>query len=142
MSRKSTEHICKEFFQKAVESDRKSTEALGNVQEAMRSTDSEVRSEGAKYDDGKVRYSLVPVDVLREVARVLTIGARKYADNNWKLVPNAKDRYTSALMRHFEAWRGGELRDPEMPECLHLAQVICNAMFLMEMEKQEKGEPS
>ena len=40
--------------------------------------------EGVKNDDGKLRYDLIPVRPLAEVARVYTIGAKKYSDYNWR----------------------------------------------------------
>ena len=84
---------------------------------------------GKKDDLGKLRYDLLPVQPLEDVVKVLTFGARKYADNNWQLVPEAKARYTAALMRHFELWRKGELLDLDS-HLPHLAHVACNALFL------------
>jgi hypothetical protein len=37
-------------------------------------------AEGRKYDGDKLRYDLIPVGPLAEVAKVYTIGAKKYAD--------------------------------------------------------------
>ena len=43
----------------------------------------EGKDEGAKrYDAGKVRWDLLPYDMLEKVAEVFTHGASKYADNN------------------------------------------------------------
>lgn len=61
---------------------------------------------------------------------VLTLGAQKYDDDNWKKVPNAKARYYDACYRHVEAWRVGENLDPETG-CHHLAHAICCLMFLL-----------
>lgn len=85
---------------------------------------------GRKDDDGKLRYSLLPVGPLRRVVEVLEFGAKKYGIDNWQLVPDAARRYTDALMRHVEAWRGGEHTDEEsgLP---HLAHAICCALFLI-----------
>lgn len=88
---------------------------------------------GVKFDDGKLRFDLVPVKAERLLVEVLTYGAVKYAPDGWRTVPGAKERYTAALMRHFNAWRSGETVDAEsgLP---HLAHVLCNAAFLAEME--------
>lgn len=88
---------------------------------------------GRKDDGGKLRYRLLPVRPLRRVVEVLEFGARKYAVDNWQKVPEARERYTDALMRHVEAWRGGEQVDPEsgLP---HLAHAICCALFLLWFE--------
>ena len=84
---------------------------------------------GKKHDTGKLRYSLVPTGVLEGMLQVLEHGSTKYGANNWQYVDNAKERYYNALQRHLEAWRGGELLDPEsgLP---HLSHVMCNSMFL------------
>jgi hypothetical protein len=91
--------------------------------------------EGHKFDDNKLRYDLVPPIALEGIVKVLTHGAVKYAPNNWQLVPDAKARYTAALMRHLEAWRKGELVDPDsgLP---HMAHIGCNAMFLAWFDAQ------
>ena len=88
---------------------------------------------GTKYDEGKLRYDLVPSDALREVVRVVTFGANKYGPANWQSVADSKARYTAALMRHIEAWRSGENFDPES-KLHHLAHAACNCLFLLWFE--------
>lgn len=65
---------------------------------------------GEKFDTKKTRYDLIPVKALEEVAKVLTHGADKYSDNNWRQVEDAHKRYTAAAMRHGELYREGYLR--------------------------------
>lgn len=92
---------------------------------------------GVKYDEGKVQYSLIPPYALQAVARNLTVGLKKYpARDNWKLVPNAKEKYLDALMRHLESYRRGVKYDPEssVPDMHELSAVIANAMFLLEFD--------
>jgi hypothetical protein len=91
---------------------------------------------GRKDDGGKPRMELLPFSALVEVAKVLTYGAAKYGPDNWRSVPDAKNRYTGALMRHLAAWREGESIDPESGEdkVLHIAQAACNALFLVWFE--------
>lgn len=91
---------------------------------------------GTKYDAQKPRWDLLPLGPVEDVVRVLTHGAAKYSDNNWRYVPNAHDRYFAAAMRHLVAYRQGELLDPEsgLP---HLAHAVCCLLFLMWF-----GEPS
>ena len=84
---------------------------------------------GIKYDSDKRRWSLVPVGVMNEVIDVLEYGSRKYSDNNWKKVPDARTRYYDASMRHIESWWQGEVDDPETQKS-HLAHAICCLMFL------------
>lgn len=92
-------------------------------------------SKGVKYDSDKTQYTLLPPYALKAVADNLTAGLNKYpARNNWKLVPNAKERYLDALYRHLEAHRRGEIFDTEssVAGTTHLSAVIANAMFLLE----------
>ena len=89
---------------------------------------------GVKFDDGKLRFDLVPVKAEKLLVEVLTYGAAKYAPDGWRTVPSAKARYTAALLRHFNAWRGGESVDMESG-LSHLAHVLCNAAFLAELDE-------
>jgi len=94
---------------------------------------------GIKFDTGKPQMELLPMNALLEVSKVLTHGAKKYAPGNWKFVKNAKDRYTGALLRHLALWREGETIDEESGEdrLLHIAQVACNALFLVWFEMED-----
>lgn len=85
---------------------------------------------GKKFDDGKPRYDLIPPVVLEQLATVLTFGAKKYGPNNWQTVPDAQNRYYSAMMRHVEADRGGEVFDEEsgLP---HLTHALACVTFLL-----------
>ncbi len=85
--------------------------------------------EGLKYDTGKLRFDLLPVEELEKLVDVLSYGAAKYGDYNWTQLENATERYYAALMRHLVAWRKGEDRDPESGRH-HLSHVMCNALFL------------
>lgn len=85
---------------------------------------------GKKHDTGKRRMSLVPHEPLNAVIDVLEFGANKYGANNWRHVPNARERYFNAAHRHLNAWWAGEKVDSEsgLP---HLAHAVCCLMFLM-----------
>lgn len=84
---------------------------------------------GMKNDQDKVRMELMPLDVVENCAKVLTFGAKKYADNSWQNLPNFWNRYKGALLRHLTAIDKGELIDPEsgLP---HIDHILCNAVFL------------
>ena len=94
---------------------------------------------GVKYDSDKIQMELLPLRELREVAKVLTYGAKKYAPENWKKVPNMKERYTGALLRHLTEYREGNKFDPEAGswKLRHIAQVACNALFLLWEELED-----
>lgn len=100
----------------------------------------EARDEGVKHDDEKTRYDLIPPLSLDALARVLTFGARKYAPENWRKVPDARRRYFSAALRHTWAWWRGEKLDAESGEH-HLAHALCCIAFALELELEEEKKP-
>lgn len=93
---------------------------------------------GMKFDGvDKLRWDLVPEE-FEEVVKVLTLGAKKYADNNWKFVNPGYDRYYAAARRHMEEFRkavrkGRPRTDKEMGTHV-LANAICCLIFLMWMD--------
>ncbi len=84
-----------------------------------------------KHDKGKLQYHLMPIKSLEDIIAVLTHGAEKYSENNWKYVDNGRDRYYSAALRHMIAWKKGEITDEDsgLP---HLAHALCCLIFLNE----------
>lgn len=88
---------------------------------------------GRKDDNEKLRYDLVPPHALAQITSVLTFGAKKYADDNWRKVPDPERRYVAAAMRHIEAYRAGETLDKETGVS-HLAHAACCLMFLLEVK--------
>ena len=88
---------------------------------------------GMKYDSDKPRYDLEQVKATEEVIKVLTFGAAKYADNNWRIVDKARSRYLAAARRHMAAYSLSEVRDPESG-LHHLAHAICCLNFILEIE--------
>jgi hypothetical protein len=89
-----------------------------------------VEPAGIKFDSDKPDWTLLPWKQLATVLQVLTLGAKKYAPDNWKYVPDSPQRYSAALFRHLLAVQDGEWLDPET-KLPHLAHVVCNALFLM-----------
>lgn len=85
---------------------------------------------GVKFDQDKPQWTLVPFKALDEVVKVLTSGARKYAPDNWKKVPNARQRYIDAAFRHMSAYAAGEKLDDETGKS-HLAHAMCCLLFLL-----------
>lgn len=85
-----------------------------------------------KQPEDKIRLDLVEPSFIKAVGKVRTYGLKAYPDEQgWRNEP--KQRFIAATMRHFEAYRSGEILDPEsnMP---HLWHAACNLMFLIEME--------
>ncbi len=85
---------------------------------------------GRKFDQDKMRWELLPWKEVEEIVDILTFGAKKYEDDNWKHVRPLRTRYYGALMRHMTAWFNGEKKDPESGRS-HLAHAGCCLLFLM-----------
>lgn len=88
---------------------------------------------GRKDDAEKPRYDLLPFDALDPVVRVLTSGARRYGDENWRKVEHAPRRYLAAALRHVTAWASGRENDVDTGES-HLAHAVCCLLFLLALQ--------
>lgn len=86
-----------------------------------------------RYDVGKIRHDLISPTAMNELAKVLTFGANKYEANNWRKGMKWS-RVIGSLKRHLNAIENGEDNDPETG-LLHIAHVMCNAMFLTDYYK-------
>ncbi len=104
---------------------------MGEIEEAL---NNQVNMEGRKFDSGKPRWCLMRWEQLIEVVKVLTYGSNKYDDNNWMKVPNGRERYFDAGMRHATDWWKGEKLDHESG-LHHLAHAICCFLFAMWFDK-------
>jgi hypothetical protein len=82
-----------------------------------------------KFDAGKPRYDLIPVEPLRALADLYTKGALKYNENNW-CEGMSWGRIYSAMQRHAIAWLSGETHDPVDGQ-LHLSSVAWCAFTLL-----------
>lgn len=94
----------------------------------------------AKRDEGKLRLTLVPTEIIRAIAAVRMYGTKKYTDpENWRKVE--LERYRDALFRHLIAY----LDDPdgvdEESGIKHYKHMATNISFICELEK-EKDEAS
>jgi len=92
---------------------------------------------GKKFDADKPRYELVPWDALDEVTKALTLGAAKYADDNWRQVKPLR-RYLGAAFRHLSQWAQGERYDSETG-LSHLAHAGASILFLLAREEETHG---
>lgn len=91
---------------------------------------------GVKYDSEKPRMHLLPPKAITEVAKVLTFGAQKYDEDNWRKLDNLQNRYTSGALRHIFAHMDGEQLDPESG-ISHLAHALCCLLFKLEIELEQ-----
>ena len=95
----------------------------------------------AKADKGKLQLTLVPRQVIREIAKIRMYGNAKYGDpDNWRRVE--PERYRDAAFRHFLAY----LDDPHGVDAesglSHLSHLACNIAFLIELETDNARLPT
>lgn len=93
----------------------------------------------AKADAGKLQITLVPRQIIKDIAEVRMYGNAKYHDpDNWRDVE--PERYRDALCRHILAY----LDNPESVDSesgiKHLKHIACNVAFLCEMENRDGNE--
>lgn len=96
-------------------------------------------SEGKKFDSAKPKMYLLPPKAIVEVSKVLTFGAEKYDEENWRKLDNLQNRYTGGALRHLFAHLDGELKDPETGYS-HLAHAMCCLLFKLEIELEEEHQ--
>lgn len=88
----------------------------------------------AKSDKGKIRPTLVPRQIIRDIAVVREYGDKKYGStDNWKQVEI--ERYRDALCRHLLAYLDDPKSVDEESGLPHLAHLATNVAFLCEMER-------
>lgn len=93
---------------------------------------------GLRFNTGKDRWDLLPMDATEQVVKVMTRGAEKYAERNWERGMKWSICQGS-LMRHLARAAMGERLDPESG-LSHMAHVACNAMFLLAYELRGLGK--
>ena len=103
----------------------------------MQEVKEEVKKKDWKNDrlDGKLRWELLPLDLIEDLVKVYDKGAQKYEPDSWKQVENGYTRYKGALLRHLLE---SEKKDIDYETgCYHLAQVAWNALTMLWFRKQE-----
>jgi hypothetical protein len=88
-----------------------------------------------RYNQGKLKWSLVDWKSLEPMVRVLEMGAEKYAPFNWtKGMPVTE--VSESLLRHMFAFLEHENCDKES-KIEHLGHVMCNCMFLIHIMREK-----
>lgn len=91
-----------------------------------------------KADAGKPKLSLVPSQIIRDIAQVREYGNQKYHDSNsWKQVEI--ERYRDALYRHLLAYIDDPAGVDEESGIEHYKHMACNMAFLCELERGRGG---
>ena len=96
---------------------------------------------GIKYDNEKPKMHLLPPNSIFEVAKVLTFGANKYDEENWRKLESLETRYISGALRHIFHHNSGDILDEESG-LSHLAHAICCLLFTLEIQLEDKEEES
>lgn len=96
--------------------------------------DNQENNQEIKADKGKPKISLVPLQILTDVARVREFALKKYKSaNSWKNVEI--ERYRDAMLRHMIAYIENPKGVDSESGLPHLSHLACNVAFLCEMEK-------
>ena len=102
------------------------------VQTGEEEGEEKVNSQEAKADKGKLELSLVPVQIIRDVAKVRMYGNAKYhSPDNWRQVE--LNRYIDAMYRHFLCVVENPLSLDEESGLYHYQHCACNMAFICEM---------
>ncbi len=90
----------------------------------------------AKADSGKPKLTLVPRQIILDIAKVREYGTEKYGDpDNWKQVD--PQRYRDAAFRHFLSYLDNPNGTDDESGLPHLSHLACNIAFLCEMEAEK-----
>jgi len=87
-------------------------------------------ADGIKFDTNKLEYTLLPMNAIEKVIRVLMYGSEKYEEFNWNKVNDRTKRYLNAAYRHMGAYLRGESVDQESKQ-EHLAHAVCSLLFIL-----------
>lgn len=89
----------------------------------------------AKDDKGKLKLSLVPCQITRDIAVVREYGNEKYhSPDNWKQVELR--RYIDALYRHFLSFLEDNRSKDTESGIEHYKHMACNMAFICELLKE------
>ena len=97
----------------------------------------------AKSDYGKAKLSLVPRQIIWDIATIREYGNNTYPDggpDNWKSVE--PDRYRDAAYRHFLRYLDNPSSVDDESGLPHLWHLACNIAFLCELEAEDKKDIS
>lgn len=97
-----------------------------------------MNDQSIKRDAGKLPLSLVPMQIIRDIAEVRQYGIAKYGDtDSWRRVEI--QRYIDAMLRHTLAFVDDPAGvDPESG-IEHYKHVVCNWAFLCDILNPSKS---
>lgn len=89
----------------------------------------------AKDDKGKAKLSLVPVQIIRDIAVVREYGTEKYHDpDNWRKIE--LQRYVDAFYRHWLSFIEDHRSKDAESGIEHYKHMACNMAFICELMKE------
>ncbi|MEM4710645.1 MAG: DUF5664 domain-containing protein [Candidatus Woesearchaeota archaeon] len=110
------------------------TEHIKNCGQAYQKA-SEIEEKGLRYNDGKLKWTLIDYNALEPLVEVLEFGTKKYSENNWKKGLYVTD-ICDSLLRHIYSFLNGENNDKES-KLPHIGHILANSMFLSYMLKNK-----
>lgn len=97
----------------------------------------QINKDFMKYDTEKNRLELIEPAFIEGLGAVLTMGAKKYAPNNWKnATEEDRERIKGALLRHIMAYLKGDRLDAESGES-HLYHASFGLMVLDYFDRKD-----
>ena len=107
--------------------------ALENVPDTNVANMEQKYNQDIKADSGKPRLTLVPRQILFDVAAIREYGVKKYGEReSWRSVE--VERYRDAAFRHFMAYLDDPSGADEESGLPHLWHLATNIAFLCELE--------
>lgn len=90
----------------------------------------------AKTDAEKPKVSLVPIQIIFDIAKILEYGVNKYGEKeNWRSV--SIERYHGAFLRHVLACANDLNAKDKESGLPHLHHAACDLAFILELMKEE-----
>jgi hypothetical protein len=94
------------------------------------------KEKASKFDQNKEPLQLFPYESLKEIAKVLDFGTKKYGTNDWRQGIRYS-RLIGAALRHIYQFNEGIDFDEET-KTLHIANACASLIFLIWMYNHRK----
>lgn len=96
-----------------------------------------MNNQDIKADAGKPQLTLVPTEIINDIAYIRMYGVKKYGKKeSWRSVEI--ERYRDAMFRHMLAYLNDPQGNDDESGLPHLWHLACNVAFLCELEKEQK----
>lgn len=93
-------------------------------------------TDSKKYDQGKLRWDLLPLNLIEKIVEIYTFGAEKYGPNTWQNLEDGYNRYKAAMFRHLMEFEKGNVIDDESG-MEHLAHMVWNGIAMLHASENE-----